>query len=182
MSVPRSSARRSATPSASPASLRTDTRISEKAWPASCGSIRRPLFRRRISFSLMSLQGEKMQITLLKQAVMASTALLLALSALPAAAKDTVKLAFIGPLSGGVSANGVGGRNSADLAVKLRNADPKSKYNYELVSLDDECKPNVGVQVATKVAADNSIIAGVTHYCSAVAMATVDVYHKFGLS
>lgn len=38
-----------------------------------------------------------------------------------AQAKDTVKIAFIGPLTGGVAANGIGGRNSADLAVKLRN-------------------------------------------------------------
>ena len=98
-----------------------------------------------------------------------------------AQAKDTVKIAFIGPLSGGVAANGLGGRNSADLAVRLHNADPNSKYKIELVVLDDECKPNVGVQVATKVASDNSIIAGVTHYCSAVAMSTVDVFHKFGL-
>ena len=98
-----------------------------------------------------------------------------------ALAKDTVKIAFIGPLTGGVAANGIGGRNSADLAVKLRNDDPKAKYKYELVSLDDECKPNVGVQVATKAAADKSIIAGVTHYCSAVAMSTGDVYRRFGL-
>jgi len=35
--------------------------------------------------------------------------------------------------------------------------------------------------VATKAAADKHIVAGVTHYCSAVAMGTVDVYHKFGL-
>src|SRR5690349_16630625 len=95
--------------------------------------------------------------------------------------KQTVKLAFIGPLTGGVSANGIGGRNSADLAVRLRNEDPKSKYRYELVSLDDECKPNVAVQAATKAAADNSIIAGITHYCSVTAIATVDTYHKFGL-
>ena len=109
-------------------------------------------------------------------------ALSAALLAAPLAqAKDTVKIAFIGPLTGGVAANGIGGRNSADLAVKLRNEDPKSKYKYELVVLDDECKPNVGVQVATKAAADNSIIAGVTHYCSAVAMSTVDVYRKFGM-
>ena len=95
--------------------------------------------------------------------------------------KDTVKIAFIGPLTGGVSANGLGGRNSAELAVRLQNEDSSSKYVYELVALDDECKPNIGVQVATKVAADKDIIAGVTHYCSAVAMGTVDVYHKFGL-
>lgn len=103
------------------------------------------------------------------------------LFAAPASAKDKVKLAFIGPLTGGVSANGLGGRNSADLAIKIRNKDPKAKYEYELVVLDDECKPNIGVQVATKAATDRSIVAGVTHYCSTVAMATVDVYHKFGL-
>jgi branched-chain amino acid transport system substrate-binding protein len=96
------------------------------------------------------------------------------------AAKQNVKIAFIGPLTGGVSANGIGGRNSADLAVRLRNDDPKAKYHYELVSLDDECKPNIAVQAATKAAADNSIIAGVTHYCSVTAIATVDTYHKFG--
>jgi branched-chain amino acid transport system substrate-binding protein len=97
------------------------------------------------------------------------------------AAKKEVKVVFIGPLTGGVSVNGLGGRNSADLAVRLRNADPKAKYKYEMVVLDDECKPNVGVQVATKAASDRSIIAGATHYCSAVAIGTVDTYHKFGL-
>jgi branched-chain amino acid transport system substrate-binding protein len=99
----------------------------------------------------------------------------------PAFAKDQVKVAFIGPLSGGVSANGLGGRNSADLAVRLRNADADAKYTYEMIALDDECKPNIGVQVATKAAADRDVVAGVTHYCSAVAIGTVDTYHKFGL-
>jgi branched-chain amino acid transport system substrate-binding protein len=96
------------------------------------------------------------------------------------AQKQTVKIAYIGPLTGGTSANGIGGRNSADLAVRLRNDDPKAKYRYELVSLDDECKPNIAVQVATKAASDNSIIAGVTHYCSVAAIAAVDTYQKFG--
>ena len=97
-----------------------------------------------------------------------------------AQAKDKVKVGFIGPLTGGVSVNGLGGRNSADLAVRLRNADAKAKYEYELVVLDDECKPNVAVQVATKMAADKEIVAAATHYCSATAIATVDIYHKFG--
>jgi branched-chain amino acid transport system substrate-binding protein len=96
-------------------------------------------------------------------------------------AKDTVRMAFIGPLTGGNSAIGLGGRNSADLAVKLRNAAGKSKYQYELVVLDDECKPDTGVQVATKAGSDRTIVAGVTHYCSVVAIATVDTYHRFGL-
>lgn len=98
-----------------------------------------------------------------------------------AVAKEKVKVGFIGPLSGGTSSNGIGGRNSADLAVRLRNADPKAKYEYELVVLDDECKPDKGVQAATKLGADKGVIAAATHYCSAVAIATVDTYHKFGL-
>jgi branched-chain amino acid transport system substrate-binding protein len=96
-------------------------------------------------------------------------------------AKDQVKVVFIGPLTGGVSANGLGGRNSADLAVKLRNQDESTKYEYEMMVLDDECKPNAGVQAATKAGADRAVVAGVTHYCSAVAIATVDTYHRFAL-
>jgi branched-chain amino acid transport system substrate-binding protein len=98
-----------------------------------------------------------------------------------ASAKDTVRIAFVGPLTGGNSSIGLGGRNSADLAVKLRNAEGKAKYQYDLVVLDDECKPDAGVQMATKAGSDRGIVAGVTHYCSVVAMATVDTYHRFGL-
>ncbi|HEV7879350.1 MAG TPA: branched-chain amino acid ABC transporter substrate-binding protein, partial [Bradyrhizobium sp.] len=65
------------------------------------------------------------------------TTAVLTLAAGAANAKDKVKVGFIGPLTGGVSVNGIGGRNSADLAVKLRNADAKAKYEYELVVLDD---------------------------------------------
>ena len=112
--------------------------------------------------------------------IVAAAAIALAFSAAAAEAKDKVKVGWIGPLTGGVSVNGIGGRNSAELAVKLRNAEPKTKYEYEMVVLDDECKPNIAVQVATKMAADKEIIAGATHYCSSTAIATVDTYHKFG--
>jgi len=98
-----------------------------------------------------------------------------------ASAKERVKIAFVGPLTGAISQHGIGGRNSAELAVRLKNADPATKYEYELVSLDDECKPNVGVQVVTKIASDNSIVAAVPHYCSAVAIATVDIFSRFKL-
>ena len=60
---------------------------------------------------------------------------LAALSLVEAQAKDKVEVGFIGPLTGGVSVNGIGGRNSADLAVRLRNADAKAKYEYELVTV-----------------------------------------------
>ncbi|WP_319521453.1 branched-chain amino acid ABC transporter substrate-binding protein [uncultured Desulfosarcina sp.] len=103
------------------------------------------------------------------------------LAAGPVLAKKTVNVGFIAPLSGGVSANGLGGRNAAELAVQLKNADPKAKYHYELEILDDECKPNIGVQVGTKLAANRKIIGAAAHYCSAVALGAVGIYHRFGL-
>src|SRR3954465_11191211 len=110
-----------------------------------------------------------------------AAAALLALLSFTASAKETVRIAFVGPLPGGNSAIGLGGRNSADLAVRLRNADAKAKYQYELVVLDDECKPDAGVQMATRAGSDRTIVGGVTNYCSVVAMAAVDTYHRFGL-
>jgi branched-chain amino acid transport system substrate-binding protein len=122
-------------------------------------------------------------IPMLIKKCLPAVALVAALAFLPQPieAKDKVKVAFIGPLTGGTAANGLGGRNSAELAVKLRNADPKAKYEYELVVLDDECKPNVAVQVATKAGADRSIVASVSHYCSVAAIAAVETYNRLGL-
>lgn len=96
-------------------------------------------------------------------------------------AKQTVKLAFIGPLTGGTASNGLGGRNSFLLALRERNADPMTKYRYEPLVLDDQCKPDVGVQAALKAGSDPQVITAITHYCSVVAIACVDTYHKLGL-
>jgi branched-chain amino acid transport system substrate-binding protein len=124
-------------------------------------------------------------VTITKRAFAALAAvsvLPLAFGSLDAAlAKDKVKIAFVGPLTGALSPHGIGGRNSAELAVKQMNADPKTKYDYELVVLDDECKPNIGVQVVTKIASDRSIVAAIPHYCSATAIATVDIFNRFKL-
>jgi branched-chain amino acid transport system substrate-binding protein len=97
------------------------------------------------------------------------------------AQKKTVRLAFIGPLTGGTASNGLGGRNSFLLAVQERNAETLVKYRYETEVLDDECKPTVAVQAALKASSDPQVIAGVTHYCSVTAIATVDAYHKAGM-
>src|SRR5947209_19289902 len=94
------------------------------------------------------------------------------------AQKPTVKLAFIGPLTGGTASNGLGGRNSFLLAVQERNADPRTKYHYETEVLDDECKPTVAVQAALKASSDPAIVAGVTHYRAGSAHAASDTDHK----
>ncbi len=95
--------------------------------------------------------------------------------------KKVVKIGFIGPLTGKYSKMGIGGLNSFKLAVMQQNNSGKNKYTYEVVSFDDECVPQKGVEVATKACSDPEIIAAATHYCSMVAISCVDVYHKFGL-
>src|SRR5205807_2802285 len=58
-----------------------------------------------------------------------------------AAATPTVKIAFIGPLTGSNTSLGLGGENSFKLALIQRNDDPTMKYHYEGVYLDDQCQP-----------------------------------------
>jgi len=69
---------------------------------------------------------ERKSMSFKRKAIVSLMSLTLAVAAHAASAKQTVKIAFIGPLTGGVSANGIGGRNSADLAVRLRNQDEKA--------------------------------------------------------
>src|SRR5256886_14140431 len=108
--------------------------------------------------------------------IFAAMCAMLALAPAAARAKDTVRIAFVGPLTGGNSAIGLGGRNSADLAGKLRNQDAKAKYQYDLVGLDDEGKPDTGVQGATKAGAGCSGVARGTPHCSGGAVAAGGTY------
>lgn len=99
----------------------------------------------------------------------------------PAWAKQKVRISFIGPLTGGNASMGLGGRNSFELAVRQYNRGVfgEKKYEYEVVVENDECVPATGVRVATKVASDPSIIAGTSHYCSMVGIATKPVFIQY---
>jgi len=96
--------------------------------------------------------------------------------------KEVVKISFLGPLTGQNAAMGTGGLNSVTLAVQEANANPDYKYTYEIVPIDDECKPEVAVQAALMAASDPEIIASVGHYCSMTAIATADTFHNNGLA
>jgi len=99
----------------------------------------------------------------------------------PVWAKEKIKISYIGPLTGGNAAMGLGGRNSFLLALRQYNKGVfgEKKYEYEAVVEDDECVPATGVRVATKVASDPAIIAGVSHYCSMVGIATKPVFIQY---
>ena len=100
---------------------------------------------------------------------------------LVAVEKPLVKIGFIGPLTGPNAAMGLGSRNSADLAIREANAKGDLPYRFELVVLDDASDPATGVATATKLCSDPLVSAATTHFNSPVGLATIHVFHRYGV-
>ena len=91
----------------------------------------------------------------------------------------TVKIAFIGPLSGPNAAQGIGAKNSFDLAIKQANKSGKFPYTLEMMTLDDASDPAVAVSAALKAVSDKSVVAVSGHWNSGCALATIHTFHSF---
>ncbi|MDP8932418.1 MAG: branched-chain amino acid ABC transporter substrate-binding protein, partial [Actinomycetota bacterium] len=82
----------------------------------------------------------------------------------------TVKIGVIVPLTGDLSAIGVGIRNGVDLAIRQANERGRIPgWEIVLDAQDDAGKPDVGAQVATKLASDRQVAGVVGTYNSSVA-------------
>ncbi|WP_161539865.1 branched-chain amino acid ABC transporter substrate-binding protein [Glaciimonas sp. PCH181] len=92
--------------------------------------------------------------------------------------QDTIKLGFIGPMTGGNAQQGLGARNGFLLAIKEANASGYP-YRVEGVALDDASDPAVGVSAALKLVNDNKVIAVTAHWNSPVALATTPVFNRY---
>jgi branched-chain amino acid transport system substrate-binding protein len=86
--------------------------------------------------------------------------------------KGNLVVGVVAPLSGNVSAVGLGIQNATALAVDEANAKCAVK-GYKLVTVgeDDQATPQVGAQAASKLAADETVIGVVGTYNSSVAQA-----------
>lgn len=91
---------------------------------------------------------------------------------------DTIKIGFIGPLSGGNAQQGLGARNGFLLAIEQANAGGYA-YEVESVVLDDASDPAVGVAAAQRLVNDPDVVAATGHWNSPVALATIPVFHRF---
>jgi branched-chain amino acid transport system substrate-binding protein len=96
--------------------------------------------------------------------------------------KKTVKIAFVGPLTGGNAAVGKGAKNSFELKVGEVLAKGDYPYDVQIVNEDDASDPATGVAAANKVGSDPDVVAAATHWNSPVGLATVHVFNKFGLA
>ena len=97
------------------------------------------------------------------------------------AEKKLVKIGFIGPLTGPNAAVGLGARNGADLAIRQANERGDLPYKFELAVLDDASDPTTGVAAATKLCTDLLVAAATTHFNSPVGLATIHVFHRYGV-
>ena len=74
-------------------------------------------------------------------------------------AAKVAKIGVIAPLSGDLSALGLGIQNSVDLAVKQANeAGAIPGWTLEVDAQDDQATPDVGKNAATKLAGDDTVI------------------------
>lgn len=125
----------------------------------------------------MTIMGLTRRTVLGAAGVIAVTALT-SLGAL-AADKPTIKLGFIGPLSGGNAPQGLGARNGFLLAIEQANAKADLPFLLEGVVLDDGADPQTGVGAALSLVNDPEVVAAIGHWNSAVALATIPIFSRY---
>ena len=92
------------------------------------------------------------------------------------ATTKVAKIGVIAPLSGDLSALGLGIRNSVDLAIRQANeSNAIPGWKLELAAEDDEAKPDVGKNAATKLAGDDAVVGVVGTLNSSVAQSVQPV-------
>lgn len=92
------------------------------------------------------------------------------------AAVKVAKIGVIAPLSGDLSALGLGIKNSVDLAIKQANdSNAIPGWKLELAAEDDQATPDVGKNAATKLSSDDQVIGVVGTLNSSVAQSVTPV-------
>ena len=111
--------------------------------------------------------------TLVKFATVAALALA---ATTPALAADTIKLGVAGPHTGDLAPYGLPSKDAAEMLVAEVNA--KGGINgkqIELLIVDDQCKPEIATNVATKLVSEGvNVVIG--HVCSGATKAAMGIY------
>ena len=92
-------------------------------------------------------------------------------------AKKVAKIGVIAPLSGKLTALGKGIQHSVELAVKQANdANAIPGWTLEVSAVDDEGKPDIGKNGATKLAGDDAVVGVVGNLNSSITLQTQPVF------
>ncbi|WP_326696978.1 branched-chain amino acid ABC transporter substrate-binding protein [Streptomyces sp. NBC_01754] len=96
---------------------------------------------------------------------------------------QTVVIGLDAPLTGDLSALGLGIKNSAELAVKIANQDKTVPgITFELKALDDQAQPSVGQQNATQFIQNEKVLGVVGPLNSGVAQSMQKPLNDAGLT
>ncbi|WP_280699785.1 branched-chain amino acid ABC transporter substrate-binding protein [Kitasatospora sp. GP82] len=97
-------------------------------------------------------------------------------------AGTTVVIGVDAPLTGDLSAIGIGIKNSVDLAVRTANATNEVPgVKFEIKALDDTAKPAPGQQNATQLVADKNVLGVVGPLNSSVAQSMQQIFNDANL-
>ncbi len=95
-----------------------------------------------------------------------------------AQAADTIKIGVAGAHSGDLASYGVPSLNAAEIvAEKVNKAGGINGKMIELVKGDDQCKPELATNVATKLLSDH-VAAVMGHICSGATKASLALYNE----
>lgn len=118
----------------------------------------------------------------MKRLLIVALAGAIALMATPVLAKHhLVTIGVAGPHSGDLAAYGIPTREAAEMIVEQVNAaGGVNGTQIKLVSMDDQCKPEIAVNVATNlVSAGAKVVIG--HVCSGATKAALGIYKEAGV-
>lgn len=91
-----------------------------------------------------------------------------------------IKIAMLGPLTGGASKYGVEVRNGAQLAISHLN-ERQSNYRYTLVALDDGADPSLAEEKAYELVAREEILAVVGSVTTPTTLVAGKIFQEGGL-
>ena len=111
-----------------------------------------------------------------KFTVLLSTAAIILSLAASSLAADTIKLGVAGPHSGDLAPYGIPAMKAAQLVVKKLNASGGVLgKQVELLIQDDQCKPEIATNTATKLVTEGAnVVLG--HICSGATKAALGIY------
>ncbi len=117
-----------------------------------------------------------MQIGFRKLALAALVASGALLVAAPSQSADTIKFGVAGPHSGDLAPYGIPAMRAAEMIVKEKNANGGiNGKQIELLVQDDQCKPEIATNTATKLVSQGAqVVLG--HICSGATKAAMGIY------
>ncbi|MGW8311706.1 MAG: branched-chain amino acid ABC transporter substrate-binding protein [Desulfuromonadales bacterium] len=93
-------------------------------------------------------------------------------------AADTIKIGVAGPHTGDLAAYGIPTKEASELVAEEVNASGGLLgKQIELVALDDQCKPEIATNVATKMVSEG-VVAVIGHVCSGATKAALGIYKE----